>query len=193
MLNLSVITIDRYIAIFHSFKYEELVTNSRVVKLLIFLWSSWIIIFVFIKTLRLNVKRFIAVLIGSNIIFICISYFKIFREIRRLEANVVVPGNEPEEVKKSRERKSAITTAYIIGLLLVCFLPKVLLGLVVPSFQGTIDLFIVRKQFLVSTTLALSNSSLNVLVYGWKNSEMKVAMLKVIRAVTQKFSNEVNP
>ena len=194
VLNLSVTTLDRYIATFHSFQYEELVTNSRVVKVVVTLWVLWVMVLVVIRRIMgLHVKYFIAVIIIANILFICVSYFLILKEIRKLEKNLIVSLNEAAAVKQSRERKSAVTIAYIVGLLFICFFPKVLIGLFVSFPRGLEEQVRVRKLFMATTTLALSNSSLNVFVYCWKNAEMKVAMLKVIRAIIQKFRNEVAP
>ena len=95
LLNLSLTTLDRYIAILHSFRYLELVTNSRVITLAGVLWFVWIVLSI-AGVLSSKVSLAALVIVISNVIFISILYFKIFREIRRLEADLVAVGNEPE-------------------------------------------------------------------------------------------------
>ena len=187
LLNLSVLTLDRYIVVFHSFTYGDLVTNSRVVKLLTALWSIWFFVLVIFWAFKLPLPPLIATMLALNILFICALSVRIFREIRRPHENIIIPANEREEERKARERKTAITTAYLLGLLFLCYFPFVLFGMIVPSLRaaGRIEVFTSRKLFMCATTLSLSNSSLNVFVYFWKNAEMKRAMQKVVRELSE--------
>ena len=197
LLNLSLTTLDRYIAILHSLRYLELVTNSRVITLAGVLWFVWIVLPI-AGMLSSKVSLAALVIVISNVIFISILYFKIFREIRRLEADSVAAANEPEEVRNARERKSAKTVAIILGLLFLCFVPMIiflLYSLVIFLFVrgGSYVMLMKRKLFYFATTIASSNSSLNVAVYVWNNSEIGTAILKVISTVTRRCRNEVNP
>ena len=198
LLNLSLTTLDRYIAILHSFRYLELVTNSRVITLAGVLWFVWILLSI-AGVLSSNISLAALVIVISNVIFISILYFKIFREIRRLEADSVAVANEPEEVRNARERKRAKTVAIILGLLFLCFVPVIiflLFSLVIFLFVrgGSYRILLMkRKLFYFASTIASSNSSLNVAVYFWNNTEIRTAMLKVIRTVTRRCRNEVNP
>ena len=196
LLNLSLTTLDRYIAILHSFRYLELVTNSRVITLAGVLWFVWILLSI-AGVLSSNISLAALVIVISNVIFISILYFKIFREIRRLEADSVVAANEPEEVRKARERKSAKTVAIILGLLFLCFVSMIiylLISLVIfLTLGGKTYLTFKTILFYFASTIASSNSSLNVAVYVWNNSEIQTAMLRIIRSVTRRCRNEVNP
>ena len=189
LFNLSVTTLDRYIAICHSFRYPELVTNSRVRKLSSILWFVAVcasLLAFFIS----RVNRVGVVILCTNMIFIGVLYFKIYRAIRRIETNAVAAVNEPEEARKARERKSAKAVAIIIGLLILCYVPMVLTGIV--SILNGGKIFVVKEHMLLfGSTAAFSNSTLNVLVYYWRNEEMRVAMLKVIKKITRRFNNEV--
>ena len=197
LLNLSLTTLDRYIAVLHSYRYVELVTNNRVIKLSVGLWLGWIILFI-AGALSSTELMILTVLIASSVIFISILYFLIFREIRRLETGAaVVAANEPEEVRKARERKSAKTIAVVLGLLVLCFIPIPIVQFIsfALSLSGDLEsyLVILHKCFYFTHTLILSNSSLNVIVYFWKSAEIKTAILKVIRTATRSCRNELNP
>ena len=130
LLNLSLTTLDRYIAILHSYRYVELVTNNRVIKLAVGLWLGWSFISIpgFLSSKE---SPILVTLIVSSLSFISILYFKIFREIRRLETSMaVVAANEPEEVRKARERKSAKIIAIVLGLLVLCFIPMIIVPII---------------------------------------------------------------
>ena len=197
LLNLSLTTLDRYIAILHSCRYVELVTNNRVIKLSVGLWLGWIILFI-AGALSSTELMITTVLMASSVIFISILYFKIFREICRLETSMaVVAANEPEEVRKARERKTAKTIAMILGLLVLCFIPVIIAYFLIfglsLSGNGNSYNIIKLKCYYFTNTLIFSNSSLNVIVYFWKSAEIKTAILKVIRTVTRCCRNELNP
>ena len=195
IMNLSVITIDRFIALFRTYQYEELVTNSRVIKLLLFLWATWGVVVACMAVFRLTIALVIGVFLLLNVIVICTLYFKILREVRRLNSNLVVPANEPQAAKTARETKAAVTTGYILGALFLCFLPMLITTLIAPRFMdGSITHKLrARKAFLISNSCYVANSSLNVLIYGWKNNEVRNAMRKVFRMIRQKLMNEVSP
>ena len=105
------------------------------------------------------------IVIISSLSFISILY----REMRRLEKDSVVAANEPEEVRKARERKSAKTIAIFLGLLVLCFIPMIIIPIIniLLSVSRSGNSYNVLEQniFLFTSTIASSNSSLNVAVY----------------------------
>ena len=128
-----------------------------------------------------------------NICFVPLLNFKIFREIRRLERNPVI-GNQADKTRKARERKTARTVGLIVAALFCCYVPLVAVAflrqLISSSYVGSVW----DAISWVTITIAMSNSSMNCFIYFWKNTEIRVAILKVLRAVTQRFrSNEVSP
>ena len=189
LISLSVTTLDRYIAVCHPYKYLELVTNSRVKKVLVSFWLVWIGATV-AALITFNLAKIVAVVAASIVIFITFLYFKIFRQIRRLEANSVATNNDPEEIRKARERKSAKTVAIVLGSLVLCFVPLIFCGIVFVSLRG--HQLILREHLQrIAFTALFSNSSINFYVYYKRNEEMRASMLKVIRKITQRCSNGV--
>ena len=189
LISLSVTTLDRYIAVCRPYKYLELVTNSRVQKVLVSFWLVWIGTTV-AAFITFNVAKIVAVVAASIMIFIIFSYFKIFRQIRRLEANSVATNNDQEEIRKARERKSAKTVAIVLGSLVLCFVPLIFCGIVFVSLRG--HQLILREHLQrIAFTALFSNSSINFYVYYKRNEEMRAAMLKVISKITLRCSNGV--
>ena len=192
LINISVITFDRYIAILHSYRYPELVTDNRVKKFLVSLWLVWSSFLVLWVT-YLNKAILGAVTVTSNVIFVFILYVTIFREIHRLEANAVAAANDTEEARKARERKTAKTMAIVLGLLFVCYAPMLIYLVLEFFFLSESTLAVRKKLFSVASTASFANSSMNVFVYYWRNEEMRSAMLKVIKKITQKCNNGATP
>ena len=198
VVNLSLASLDRYIAVFYSFRYVGLVTNSRVVKTLLATWAFVIgltTVNVFSWTGSVYIP--LIIIIPPNVLLICILYSRIFKEIRRLEANPVVSANEAEEQRKARERKSAKTVAMVLGVLFLCFVPMLLFlafSLVQRFvFNNAVPLVVRQQNLYIAVTFAALNSSLNVFIYYWKNTEIRSAILKVFGPVTQRLVHTVNP
>ena len=188
ILNLSATTVDRYIAVCHSFKYLELVTNSRVRTFLAGIWVSWFIIS-FSGVMLRKIEILFIIVLSSNIILISVLYVMIFREIRRIKANEAPMPNNQQQEREAEERRGAKTVAIILGLLILSFIPLIVHGILsvtrLGSYMGHIRIY--------ASTAALSNSSFNVFVYYWRNEQMRKAMIKVIRKITSRCTNQVNP
>ena len=190
VLNLSVITLERYIAVCHTYKYAEWVTNSRVKKLLVIIWFVWLTVCSAWLYLELKSSRILAIVLVTNVVFISILYVKIAREIRRIGVNAA--GNEAEKERLRNNRKTLRTLLLIFGLLFLCFLPLIIFGLY-KVVTGISDLSRTEPPLLYASNAFFSNSSLNVFVYYWRNEEIRLAMQKVVVKLRQRFQNEVNP
>ena len=170
-------------------------TNSRVLKAML---ASWAVVVGLALSAVLNQRAFVSAvtIFPPNILFIGILYIRIFKEIRRLEANPVVSANETEKQRKARERKSAVTIAMVLGLLFICYIP-VLIYLAIFLAQQLVfkkhDRLRRNQGGYISITFAALNSSLNVVVYYWRNSETRSAILKVLEPISQRFVHSVNP
>ena len=192
VVHLSLASLDRYIAAFYSYRYPVLVTNSRVLKAMV---ASWAVLACLTLSVIERVFISLVIILPPNILFIGILYFRIFKEIRRLEANPVVSANVTEEQRKMREGKGARTVAMVLGLLFLCYIPMILfLAMFLVQRVLMIDRRVAQAQGLfVVITFAALNSSLNVFVYYCRNSEIRSSILKVLGPITQRFVPSVNP
>ena len=190
---LSVMSLDRYVAIFYGLRYYDLVTNSRVSKVLLATGLGWTGLFVASRAFAVNIALPSAAVFFSNVVLVAVVNFKIFRQIRRLESNDVV-ANEAEAVRQKRERKTTKAVGVIIGALLCCFLPLIAVAAVRLSIASVKKhVFTDTLLLWVAVLIAMSNSSLNWFIYCWQNSDIRAAMLKVIRSALPQFGNEINP
>ena len=179
-------SLDRYFAVFHCMRYAELVTNNRLAKVEVFTLGIWIgLLVVGSNTSRSVLAIIMLSFFWANVIFVIVVNLIIYREIRRLESSAVVAANDQHGVRKARERKTAKTVGIIVGLLLCCFLPDV------PFFIITSQVSKEMGDILLwaNITLILSNSSFNFFVYFWKNTEIRTAIVKLLKPITQQVNN----
>ena len=128
--NLSLISAERYIAIFYSLRYNELVTVTRCYKVIICSWAVWLLFEVLLEVsvlLQDAWKYGSIITVASNTLFIVVIYSQILREVRRIEQNAphpAVSGLEAAQAQETaQEIKAAKTVGLIIGLLFLCYLP----------------------------------------------------------------------
>ena len=191
-LNLSAITLDRYLAVCHSFAYPELVTNARVKVAVCLSWLCWTAVSVLWMAAMAwkPAKLFVAVL-AISVIFVSGLYLGIYRELRRVKSNQQNTQPSALEIEQgAQQRKSVRTLGYIFGLLFCCFIPMIVHMIVQPTYKR-FEANVISLLF--ASNAAFSNSSLNVFVYYWRNEEMRHAIRKVLSKIRQKFHNQVNP
>ena len=189
VLNISVITLERYIAIFHTYRYPELMTNGRVKKILGVMWVSWAVASVLAVKFS-NPSIFIGATLLINVVFILFLYVKLFLEVRRMEKNAVAPatGQGGQTEAGASGQKATKTVGIIIFSLLVSFVPLIIFGSL-NTFGKARPVSLRTKEILLlyGGTVALSNSTTNVLIYYWRNEEMRQAMRKVLRKMKNAF------
>ena len=193
VLNLSVITLDRYIAIFHTYRYPELVTNDRVKILSAIIWVSWATV----SVIAIIIDKFtlsIGVILITNVAFISILYARVFREVRRMDSNVVLPAPGPNVLQNAERRAADNKTTKSVGIILGSLVFSYILFILFAMRNRVLDKPLTRVQkevlLLYARTAALSNSTTNVLIYYWRNEEMRKAMRKVLKKIRNALRNE---
>ena len=195
LVTLSLSALDRYVAVFHSFRYTEFVTNERVIKVLLALGLGLVVIVPTSTKLGYRPQAAISLWV-SSVSFITVLYRKIYKEIRRLESDPVVAANEMENARKDRERKTAKTVGLVLGFLFLSYVPLILLLLVMvsnPFFHLEPTAVLTHKLRLIASFFLLSNSTVNAFVYFWTMSEIRDAIVKLFRPITTRFRNDVAP
>ena len=193
MFNLSLITLDRYIAVCHAFRYLEIVAPVRVKRVACLLWFIWAATVVAWMVNSGRQSILFAIVVPFNVVFIASLYMRIYRDVRRVATNPQTAGNAGAvNEQMAQQRKSQRTLGLIFGLLFICFVPALIY--IILRHSNVMVLYEYNEPaMLFSTNVVFSNSFLNVLVYYWRNEEMREGMRKVLRKVRQKFQNQVNP
>ena len=180
------LTADRYLAVHFYLRYQELVTQKRVVAVVI---SNWILsaipmlLFIWIP----NAVWIISVPVESVCyITTAFFYFKIYLAVRHHSNQIHVlqaqlaQNNEGDMTNAARQRKAAVGTFYVYLVFLICYLPNTCAWIIHRSAGPSTMLF----QFgLYTNTLMYLNSSLNPLIYSWKMRHVRQAIMEILRNI----------
>ena len=187
LLTLTVISIERLLALMLGLRYRHVVTLRRVWIVVVSLWLSTIAIVIIIFYI-FSINDFVVctILLLCIIISTC-SYTKIYLTLRKHQAQLRShvdqgrpSGGRSEQSKRSstsmniaRYRGSVSTALWVQMTLVVCYLP---FGVVIAVFaitgQATPSIELAWETTIV---VVLLNSSLNPFIYCWKVKEIRQA------------------
>ena len=176
------ITVDRFLAIHLHLRYQELVTQKRVVAVVISFWVFSVLIACF---------RYESILVFSVMSVVCIIttgllYCKIYAAVRHHTNQIrllQVPEQEAQNgdmANAARLTKTAVATFYVYILFSVCYLPIACAGLAT-MIHGK-NAFLSHLWFFTLTVVYL-NSSFNPLIYSWKMRNIRQAVLDTLRNI----------
>ena len=177
---------DRFLAIHLHLRYQELVTHKRVVAVVISIWVlSAILSLVAFTANSENIVDVIRAIIGAACIIItAFLNYKIYEAVRR-HANqiqafqVQQPAQNGEMANVGRLKKSAVTTAYVYLVFLLCYLPKSCTSWIKAiTHESSIDIYVTERYVF---TLVFLNSSLNPLIYCWKMRHIRHNVINMFR------------
>ena len=175
----TVISIDRYLVFYLHMRYQAIVTSKKIIAIIAFGWLlSGLLGFVWTQ----NTQSYYYVAITSFSIsfsIIVLMYFKIFRIVRRHQAQIQVQIEVGTKQKTSSQlhfarcTKSAVNTFYVCFLLFVCYFPYTCTACVIQLTGHSVNKYI-ALQF--AGTVIFINSALNPLVYFWRVVEIRKAI-----------------
>ncbi len=79
----------------------------------------------------------------------------------------------------SRYRKSVLTILYVLGAILLCYVPSGISHMIALFFETEVSEFLLH----VGGTMVLLNSSINPLVYCWRIKEIRRFVISKLRQV----------
>ena len=185
-LNLTLISCERYVAVFSPLQYMRLVTKTRVLSIIGGMWLTWgTLAFLRFAGIPNRIVYLICfAVIGSCYSITAFVYFFIFREARRHHRRIVAEQQncDPLAPSVTRETKFAKTMAYIFGALLICYSPGMVI-LLIRTIKGDSPEFLYTFYPWAENLIFLS-SSLNPMIYCWRNREIRCAVVRVINPLT---------
>jgi uncharacterized protein YacL len=197
--NLLAMTIDRCLFITKPLKYPRIMTWKRAYILLAVMWVLAIVNanFVFSNvvdapeircTLGKSTGRIIGICyFGIPIVMIIFLNYKIFNvaKIQRRKIRESCPGQEGEATKNTAGRRGHLqqikvikTFAIVLGALLFCLLPRLIISIVNHYFCPS---FCIPTSVIISAAMIMgANAVMNPLIYSAQNKEYRNAFLKFI-------------
>ena len=179
-ITVTAITVDRLLALQLHLRYHAKVTQFRITWFVI---CTWVFTGIFVSSRLWNSSLFytappvlfITLLVGNFFV-----YLKIFLIVRRHQRQI---QQQQQQQQKSniflgvkRSKKTVLNTFLVYILLLCCYLPYSVLykmNLTGVSFSPSV--------YLSAITLIFLNSSLNPLLYCWRDREIRTAVKQLFR------------
>ena len=176
-LHLILITCERLIAIKFTMSYPHIVTKRKIKVAVIICWalsftSQGIELFPLNSIVRSMTHLILSLAMTFCVLFISTTYAILYRESRRHESQIKTQQLPQEEVERFvKENKALKTTAFIVGAVLLCFLPMALTIFPMLLRVKLGSLFVVLKP--LGPTCGILNSLLNPLIYCLRQKEMR--------------------
>ena len=184
LLTLTVISIDRLLALMLGLRYRHVVTLKRVWIVVVSLWFS-VIVIVIINYFIFSISDFVV----GTILLLCIiisscSYTKIYFTLRKHQAQLHSRQTQLKEESSGQSKRSvplniaryrkSVSSALCIQMTLVaCYLPfDVVIAVSAFSGQATSSIELAWETTIV---IVLLNSSLSPFIYCWKIKEIRQA------------------
>ena len=181
-LNICLITVDRYICIAHSLRYQTIVFEKRVIRAIS---ASWLFSLAFglpvylpeTSIFRSAVRAFSAFPLALLVFITILCYFtmaKISRRHRRqIRAQININQGPTEQ-----DFQSTKTTLLMVGVIFLCYLPAVIIALV---FYASKNFEFLEATIPFIATLAFLNPSINPLVYYVRSKKIRRYVWKVVK------------
>ncbi|XP_033112786.1 adenosine receptor A2b-like [Anneissia japonica] len=195
-LHLVFITTDRYVSIVKPLRYEQIVTRSRIYCAIAFSWITacvYVSIQLFWKSKRIEgaffcfqmnpqgfvVQRYVVlILVPAGVILLIIMYFRIFMEARKHTRVITLHTRLSTQTTVHKKFKAAKTSAMIVCLFAVAYLPY--------SLRGVIFLFGIQRSEiywydLMTEVLLAMSSAVNPFIYVFRHKQFSTALSRILR------------
>ena len=180
---LALLSIERYLAMKYSLRYQQIITTFRVATAVINCWVVALLPPVFIYSASLAAQGLsIAVsIVFVSLVVIFYCHISVYSVTRRHTRQIKSQQVSQDAAKKFLEdKKAAITTTIIVGFAVSSFVPSLVYRFMPPlplhNYLG--NLFISFKPILLSCVVI--NSLCNPVIYCWRSSVLRKAMLELL-------------
>ena len=212
ILSLSVISVERLIAVRNPLNHVTIVSRRRVVLALVFAWVDALLVSSLpffpwepnnpYKECSYSPTRWWSIMvIISNVItpflviVICYSlmYLTAQSHVKKMSKNSrQLSHNSKNSAKNHKERRANITIMIVIGVFVVCWFPSCFYYFLQKTCPQCFSEAFKAKQSLVNAlvkVLTFTSSFLNPIIYCWRSREFRSVFLKICRRKKRSFSN----
>lgn len=176
VITIILITLERYVAIFHPFKYRDYVTKRRIAVIFSIMWTLWT---VFITLARFSpgasagmYSAIAAALLIPCILLTTFVYCKVYLLTRRVRRSI---GHELQGLRNAediQETKSSRTVAYLAGALVLCFVPTLAIAAVYKAGSVNMNYFY-HLLYPLTDTAALLTPLFDPVIYVLRSSNVR--------------------
>ena len=195
MFHLVLVCVDRYIATKHALRYEDIVTPQRITACVVLAWGLTVLViadllvFAVIDSEFETKFYFVCMKVNDAIVFsifsVCIvfivyAYRYIYSETRRQEKRLETEQLSHEEAKRLKKaNKAAYTVTFILGALILSYLPAIIITLVTVYIAESTP-SVMNMLWSWSMTIISLNSLFNPIIYCWRIQKLRHAFLEIL-------------
>ena len=184
LATITLISIDRFLAIQCHMRYATLVRQSRVISIIVITW-----LFTFVWSGFYIWNKFLYHLLSAIYIAICLiisafCYIRIYLTVRHHRSEIQAQqqavqcrysANNPSMM---RLKRSALNTFLFYVFIIACYFPAyVLLTIFGLGYKEW------ATEWTIASTVVFMNSSINPILYCWRLRELRVAVVKTVQRV----------
>ena len=193
LLTMTVLTVDRFLALHYHMRYASLVTESRVKYSLVMIWltASSVAGLYFLNE---RVHSFLSAAVTIFCLFTCtFGYLRIFCVVRRHQIQIhahqqaVQSFNAENNLNMTNMtplKRSALNTFVFYITLTVCYFPMYVLLTLGLSHKDR------KTEWDFASTLVFFNSCINPFLYCWRLRKLRTAVVKTARQMLCKQTEE---
>ena len=179
-LNIAAITMDRYIFVMYALRYLSIMTESRVAKAMLSIWTISAVLpgTRFIHSFPMTATRVLQIILVSSVLFvISFCYMDILRISRRHKRQITSQLQAVSQRPIDREFRRALTVFMVVGAVILCYTPLLLLQFLLLRYME----YQVKIIHLFAVTLFLLNSSINPLIIILRRREIRTLVYKLFK------------
>ena len=186
-----VLSAERYIAIKHSFAYENLVTEVRIITASGLAWAVAIILPMedfWPANIRKGTKFVVLVMQFIFLALLIYLNISVYREVCRNEKQIIA-NQVSTEVKERllKNKKAFYCTVIVLFAVFLCYFPANIIIVIILSFmKDSISLNAKHIMFNLITLLPVLNSLFNPLIYAVRLRYFRVAFIQ-FRTVEENY------
>ena len=191
-LTISVINLDRLLAVNLHLRYEELITVKRVlsVEAVVFIISVSVGVLPLVLSAT-SYRYLVVVFMLLNVVINLVLYKRIAHIVRKHERAILAQINIVNQLQGETHldfkkfKKSAGTVSAIFGLFCLCYIPSMCVSVVQVYMGSDVLSWEVKSAYEVSYLVIMINSSLNPFLYCLRITDIRCAVLKILRKVQE--------
>ena len=182
--HLTLISIERYISIKFPFKYDNIVTKRRLIVSVVLAWSLLAFPMILLSFYTNDALRSILLMLTTfpsifSLIFCRIAtYYEARNQMRKIKTRQISAAAAATFLK---QRKAFKTTTFVIGVVLLCYIPNGLFRVVFVPLISSPETFLAIESFVL--TLLFCNSAFNPVIYCARSREYQRAFKQFLRRV----------
>jgi len=184
LASITLISIDRFLAVQYHMRYATLVRQSRVISIIVMIW-----LFTFVCSGFHIWNKFLHHLLAAIYIAICLiistfCYIRIYLTVRHHRSQIqaqqlaVQCRYAANNTSMMRLKRNAVNTFLFYLFIIACYLPAyVLLTIFGLGYMEW------ATEWSITITVVFMNSSINPVLYCWRLRELRVAVVKTVKMV----------